>query len=204
MANTKITALPSATNAEVTPDTLAYVVTDPSGTPTSHKAERDDLGLLPGSYLDLVSLHQTIGPPAAGNATIATLFNPVRVGQTCTGMEVFWRGTASVTLRLSLYDYSSGLRLAFAEVTTTGTPGVYTATFGTPVSLDSKKYYYAACYETSGSKYLSFDGQISITTTPLRFRDYGIEFTFASGAGDSYPVSQYYGYVIELAPLLEG
>jgi len=199
-----LVALTQATNPELNDDSLAYVVIDPSGTPASRKTTLARMGALPDSYLDMVTLHQTIGIPSSGDYTIGVRFYPARASQKCTGIRVYWRGTSSVTLKLGLYEVGVGGILASGNVTTTTTPGIYTVTFGGAVALDPKKQYIASCYETSGSVFLSYAGNLTILAPPLRFRDYHITDSYYYDTGDINPTLPYVGYVVELEPLISG
>ena len=200
----QLVALTQATNTELNDDSLAYVVIDPSGTPISRKSTIARMGTLPESYLEMVGLHQTIGIPSSGNYTIGVRFYPARASQECTGVRVYWRGTSSVTLKLGLYEVGVAGILASGNVTTTTTPGIYTVTFGGAVALNPKKQYIASCYETSGSVFLSYVGNLTILAPPLRFRDYHITDSYYYEAGDINPTLPYVGYVVELEPLISG
>ncbi len=202
--STKVSALTAATNAELNDDSLVYVVTDPAGTPASKKSTLAKVGGLPESFLDMVKLHQSIGAPASGGYTIGVRFIAARASQTCTGVRAYWRGTSAVTLTLSLYEVgvSPGL-LASGTVVTTGSADYASVTFSPAQSLDPKKTYVAACYYAGGT-FLNYVPSLSITTAPLRFRDYHLVGSYYYDTGDVNPTSAYVNNDVELEPLVSG
>lgn len=201
--STKVSALTAATNAELTDDALAYVVTDPSGTPASKKSTLAKIGGMPKSYADLVHLHQTMGALNSGDYTLGVRFYAVRASQTCTGVRVYWPGgVGAVTLKLSLW--AAGSSVATGNVAANAA-GFYAVTFGSAYSLDPKVEYTASCWESSGTHYLGIVARIGITDIPQRFRDYFISYVYGYGAGDSNPSTNNPGaYSLELEPVVTG
>ena len=201
--STKVSALTAATNAELTDDSLAYVVTDPSGTPASKKSTLAQIGGLPKSYATLVNRHQTMGALNAGSFTIGVRFYAVRSGQSCTGVRVYWPGgKGALTLKLSLWVAGVNERTGNVAV---NAAGFYTVTFVSAYSLDPKVEYTVSCWETSGAWYLGIVERIGVTAIPQRFRDYFMSVVYSYAGGDSNPSTNNAGtWSVELEPLVSG
>lgn len=198
--STKVSSLTQATNVELADASLAYVVTDPGGTPASKKSTLARIGARPKSWLDRV--FEVCGATeslAAANATTGVNWIAARSGQTCTGVRFFWpsEGTAR-TIKVSLWETGSGTALKTANVTTTsGSAGYYTGTFASAQSLDTTKIYQVSVYETSGSVcYVGVlpatapGGQVLLQpiTRPIEMRDYTVvSGAFYNSSGDSRP-----------------
>lgn len=116
MANVKITGLTQATNAELTDDALAYVVTDPNGSPASRKSTLARLGLPPISFLEEWEDYYGFALNQNGDFTTGQSFVPRRVGQVCTGIRVYWNSATATTLTLSLWPTGGGGLLASGTV----------------------------------------------------------------------------------------
>lgn len=186
--STKVSALTQATNAELTDTSLAYVVIDPSGTPASKKSTLAQVGGLPKSLVDEAVLHHTFSTPIAGDYTIGTLFFPLRSGQTCTGVRCYWTGTSVVSLKMQIWEIVAGVYTSKANVTvtTTGSAGYFSGTFGSAVALDPKLQYAASLYETAGAVYQNFQTREPCLPTNLRLRDI-FYLAHNYGAGDAAP-----------------
>ena len=198
--STKVSALTAATNAELTDDALAYVVTDPSGTPASKKSTLAKIGAARKSWLDRVfevcGVTETV---TAANNTTGVNWVANRTSQTCTGVRFYWPEASVRTIKCALWETGSGTALKSVNVTTSGSAGYFTGTFASAQSLDCTKVYQVSVYETSGS--VVYVGVIPPTVpgglyvlSPItafeRMRDY----TVVSGAwygtaGDSQPVT---------------
>lgn len=209
--STKVSALTQATNAELSDASLAYVVTDPSGTPTSRKSTLSRLGALPDSYLDLIT--EVFSPTTAvisGNYTVGIAFAPARAGQSCTGVRFYWNEASARSIKCSLFD-RNGNSLKNATVTTSGSAGVFTATFGSAQSLSrSAGGYVVAMYETSGTVYQP--GEVPLTLYGVNmygllnnvfFRDYVVTGPGAYRAGDAFP-NTIFSSAYLLEPVISG
>ena len=210
--STKVSALTQATNSEITDASLAYLVVDPSGTPTSRKSSLDRLGTMKDSWVDDAGDLVTWAVGAASNTTGHYFIN-LRSGQTCTGIRVYWAGTTSRTLKLALYEDGTASPLASGTVTTTTTPGIYTVTFGSPVSLDRKKAYCATCYEQAGAQSMAATAMLvsgggfywlAPGYASGRYRDYVISTWAAYASGDALPGSLTTGSIYPVEPLVSG
>ena len=210
--STKVSALTQATNAEIADATLAYLVVDPSGTPTSRKSSLDRLGTLKDSWVD--DLRDLVTPTVgATNQTTGHYFITLRSGQTCTGVRVYWAGTAVRVLKLALYEDGNGTALKSATVTTTTTPGYYSVTFGSAQSMDRKKAYCITCYEQSGSESMALASMLvsgggfywlAPGYASGRYRDYVISTWAAYASGDALPGSLSAGSVYPVEPVISG
>jgi len=209
--STKVSALTQATNAEIADASLAYLVVDPSGTPTSRKSTLSRVGALPDSYLNLMT--EVFSPSSAvinGNYTVGVGFVPARSGQECTGVRFVWNEAAARTIKASLFD-RNGNSLKTATVTTSGTAGVFTATFSSAQSLSRSAHgYVVAIHETGGTRYQQGESAVTVYgvniygllgTVP--FRDYTVVGNGAYAAGDAFPSTQFASsYLIE--PVISG
>lgn len=210
--STKVSALTQATNAEIADATLTYLVVDPSGTPTSRKSSLARIGTLKDSWVDDAGELVTWAV-GVGNLSTGHYFLCNRSGQSCTGVRVYWAGTTVRTLKLSLWEDTVGTALASATVTTTTTPGIYSATFGSAVSLDRKKAYAVTCFENSNSQAMTSQQMISsggvywLGPWPAnggRYRDFMIATYAANSSGDALPGNVMSGYVYPVEPLVSG
>lgn len=207
--STKVSALTQATNAELA-GALAYVVTDPSGTPASKKTLLSRLGL-PPQYIadDLASIGtRTV---SAGNTTTGQYFVTRRGSQTCIGGRVYWPGATARTLKISLWQDTVTPALATATVATTGA-GVYSVTFGSPIALPRTTAFAITCWETSGTEQLDavsclISGsfyQNNPTTLGFRLQDYMLLNWGYSAAGDALIGTPNTGAYFPVDPLISG
>jgi hypothetical protein len=206
-----LVALPQATNAQLGDASLAYVVTDPSGTPTSGKSTLSRIGTLPDSYLDLIT--DIFSPSTAvigGNYTVGIAFAPLRAGQSCTGVRFLWNEASARTIKATLFD-RNGSALKTATVTTSGTPGVFTATFSSAQSLSrSAGGYVIAVYETTGAHYQPGENPLTLYGVNMygllgnvSFRDYTVTGPSAYAGGDAFPTTTFNTcYLLE--PVISG
>jgi len=209
--STKVSALTQATNSEITDDSLAYVVTDPSGTPTSRKSTLSRLGALPDSYLNLIT--EVFSPSVAvinGDYTVGIAFVPARSGQECTGVRFLWNEASARTIKATLFN-SGGTALKTATVTTSGTAGVFTATFSSAQSLSRNAGgYVVGIYETSGTRYQQGETPVTLYSVNIygllgnvSFRDYTVVGPGAYRAGDGFPQTTFStSYILE--PVISG
>lgn len=201
-----LVALPQATNLDMNDDSLAYIVTDPGGTPASKKSTLGQIGVLPKSLVDEAVLHHNFGAPIAGDYTIGTLFFPLRSGQTCTGVRCYWTGTSVVSLKMQIWEIVAGVYTSKANVTvaTSGSAGYFSGTFGSAVALDPELQYAASLYETTGAVYQNFQTREPCLPTNLRLRDiFYLQHYY--GAGDAAPnVADVATRLYALEPLLSG
>jgi hypothetical protein len=194
MANVKITGLTQATNAELEGSSLAYVVTDPSGTPASKKSTLERLGLPPVSFIEEQSAVYALGAIQTQDITLGCAFLPVRSGQKCSGVRIYWNSTGIATLKLALYAGNGGLE-ASVNITTTGTAGYYSGTFVSQVSLSRNVCYIASCYNTAGvALQLGETQRVAPTGSSIfpllqgqRFRDYVLAADGKYVGGDGNP-----------------
>lgn len=209
--STKVSALTQATNAEIADASLAYLVIDPSGTPTSRKSTLSRVGALPDSYLTLLT--EVFSPSTAvinGDFTVGVGFVPARSGQECTGVRFFWNEASARTIKASLFD-RNGNSLKTASVTTSGSAGVFTATFSSAQSLSrATQGYVVAIYETGGTRYQPGETPVTVYGVNIHgllgnvaFRDYTVVGAGAYAAGDAFPSTQFStSYLIE--PVISG
>jgi hypothetical protein len=204
--STKVSALTAATNAELTDNSLVYVVTDPAGTPASKKSTAAKIGGLPKSLVDEALLHHTFSTPIAGDYTVGTLFFPLRSGQTCTGVRCYWTGTSVVSLKMQIWEIVGGTYTSKANVTvaTSGSAGYFSGTFGSAVALDPKLRYAASLYETTGAVYQNYNTRQSCLPINLRLRDiFYLQHYY--GAGDAAPnAADVDTRLYALEPLVQG
>lgn len=209
--STKVSALTQATNAELADASLTYLVIDPSGTPASRKSTLARIGTLPDSYVDQVrEIYSSWAAVTNGNYTTGSAFIPARTSQTCTGIRFYWNEAAVRTIKCSLYRYSDGFSLATANVNTSGTAGVFTATFASPVSLSRDTACIAAIYDTAATRYAQGQAPSSIANaypigllTSVLLRDYAVIGQGMYGSGDAKPTSAHiYLYAVE--PVISG
>lgn len=195
MANVKITGLTQATNAELEGSSLAYVVTDPLGTPASKKSTLERLGLPPVSFIEEQSAFYALGAIQTQDITLGCAFFAVRSGQKCGGVRIYWNSTGIATLKLALYAGTGGGALASVNITTTGTAGYYSGTFGSSVSLSRNVCYIASCYNTAGAalqlgetqRVVLQGGGIFPLAPGQRFRDYLLAADGKFIGGDGNP-----------------
>lgn len=212
MANVKITGLTQATNAELEGSSLAYVVTDPLGTPASKKSTLERLGLPPVSFIEEQIAFYTLGAIQTQDITLGCAFFTVRSGQKCSGVRIYWNSTGIATLKLALYAGNAGLQ-ASVNITTTGTAGYYSGTFGSSVSLSRNVCYIASCYNTAGvgGQQLGETQRVVLQGSPLfplapgqRFRDYVLAADGKYAGGDNTPLSTNTQVFYPVEPLIDG
>ena len=209
--STKVSALTQATNAEIADASLAYLVVDPSGTPTSRKSTLSRVGALPDSYVTLIT--EVFSPSTAvinGDFTVGVGFVPARSGQECTGVRFLWNEASTRTIKASLFD-RNGNSLKTATVTTSGTAGVFTATFSSAQALSrSMQGYVVAIYETGGTRYQPGESPVTVYGANIHgllgnvaFRDYTVVGNGAYASGDAFPTTQFStSYILE--PVISG
>lgn len=190
--STKVSALTQATNLEMDAASLAYVVTDPSGTPASKKSALGRLGL-PTGWVDEVVATTGTQTLTAGTVTHGTVFLRLRDGQQGTGVRFWWAGgVGAQTVDVSLYEYAGNIASAATQVATASVScnaaGIYSGTFATPYTLVIGKLYSAAWYNaTYWSDYTSLPylGR----RDQVRFRDYYLidGGVYKSGGGAAAP-----------------
>lgn len=193
--STKVSALTQATNAELAGASLAYVVTDPGGTPASRKSTLARLGMPAVSFIEEQADFYTLGGIQVQDITLGCAFFTVRSGQTANGVRIYWNSTGIDTLKLALYAGTGGAALATVNVTTTGTAGYYSGTFASAVSLSRNVCYIASCYNTAGSgRQLGETQRVLLQGSPLfplapgqRFRDYVLAADGKYIGGDGNP-----------------
>lgn len=204
--STKVSALTQATNAELAGASLAYVVTDPSGTPASKKSTLARLGMPPVSFLEEWNDYYSFALNQNGNFTTGQSFAPRRTGQTCTGIRVYWNDATSTTLKLALYPTGGGAALASGTVASSSA-GYKSVTFGTPVSLTKSNSYVAAVWDgVKQAPELTASGKP--TTAAIAqgaiFRDFVILGWGYYAAGDASPGTVYTGVFYGVEPLISG
>ena len=197
--STKVSALTQATNIEQTDASLAYIVTDPSGTPASKKTTIARLGARGASLIDRVE--QICGAwPAVTTAdgTAGVFFVAARNGQSCTGVRFYWAEATVRSIKCSLWEVSSGTRVKNVTVNTSGSAGYFSATFATPQALTTSEQYVIGIWEASGTKAVdpltpatnpSGTRLLAPNTAPEKMRDYTIISGAyrASAGGDNRP-----------------
>lgn len=205
--STKVSALTQATNAELSTAALAYIVADPSGTPVSRKSTLARLGLPPVSFLEEWEDYYGFNVNASGDFTTGQSFVPRRVGQTCTGIRVYWNNATATTLTLSLYPTGGGAALASGTVASSSA-GYKSVTFGTPVSLTKSNSYVAAVYSAAlgQAPALVPSGKPTQPAIALgdKFRDFAIlgwGYYHTGNTSPSFPYSNAF-YAVE--PLISG
>lgn len=212
--STKISALTQATNAEMDDASLAYVVTDPSGTPASRKSTLGRIGIAPKKLIETAAQLFGAAPASvASDFTGGTAFMPRRSGQTCTGVRVLHNVASSQTLKLSLYPGAGGAALATVNVSASAA-GIYEGTFASPVALSAGTVYIAASWNAAYQpSYYTLTSPIAgsqtilwtIAAGPITFRDFLLVNWAMAVAGDNNPngfASSPNVYMIE--PLISG
>jgi hypothetical protein len=106
-------------------------------------------------WVDITQMSTQLAPTAqSGSDTVGCTFLVGQSGTwTCTGVVFYWvvaSGTKSV--KCSIWD-SAGTRLANVTVSSV-TTGVWTGTFGSPVSLTVNAPYWIGCWQTDASNYV--------------------------------------------------
>jgi hypothetical protein len=155
MANTKITGLTQATNAEMGAASLSYVVIDPSGTPASKKSTLARMGALPNSWVD--ETYAVIGatPLQAGTVTSGICFQRRRDSQQCTGVRLYWDGgVGAETLSVDLWEYNNLPTVSAGTNVATGTvvanaQGIVTGVFSSAYTLLPDKLYVASWHNAN-------------------------------------------------------
>lgn len=211
MANVKITGLTQATNAELEGSSLAYVVTDPLGTPASKKSTLERLGLPPKSFIEELTAYYGIAAMQTQDITLGLGFFPVRSGQTCTGVRIYWNSTVVATLKLALWAGTGG-ELASVNITTTGTAGYHSGTFASAVSLTQSVCYLASVWNTAGvatqlgesQRVVAQGSQIFPLVYPFRFRDYLLAADGKYAGGNNAPTQNNTNVLYPVEPLISG
>ena len=106
----------------------------------------------PGAVAEISGLAVAVGASVlSGSQTCGVRFFCDRA-KSCTGAKFYWPGgVGAKTIKVSLWD-ESGTRLANVSVSVNAA-GLYTATFGSPVSLTLGTRYRVSMWETGGSNY---------------------------------------------------
>jgi hypothetical protein len=207
-----LVALTQATNTELNDDSLAYVVIDPSGTPTSRKSTLARLGL-PPKYIANQVLQLATPTITTADSSTGQYFLASRVNQQCTGVRVYWAGGSVVTLKLSLWqDGVPGGALASGTVTTTGAAGFYSVTFGSPVSLTRTIAYIATCYEQTGTVAMAPSSMgpigsyyhLNPSFGGFLLMDYNMTTWAYAATGDALPGTITGGFLYPIDPLISG
>ena len=131
----------------------------------------------------------------AGTAsqTSGTTFYLTQAG-TCLGGQFYWAPNTTRTVRVSLWDFHTRTRLAFIDVSVSGT-GTYSGTFASSVALNAYQTYTVSFFEMSGTDYSYFNSNTSSSPVmgPLAPRPGGPGFewgTWANWSGsDVFPAS---------------
>jgi hypothetical protein len=207
-----LVALTQAANTELNDDSLAYVVIDPSGTPTSRKSTLARLGL-PPKYIANQVLQLATPTITTADSSTGQYFLASRVNQQCTGVRVYWAGTSVVTLKLSLWqDGVPGGALASGTVTTTGAAGFYSVTFGSPVSLTRTIAYIATCYEQTGTVAMAPSSMgpigsyyhLNPSFGGFLLMDYNMTTWAYAATGNALPGTITGGFLYPIDPLISG
>ena len=212
MANAKITDLTQATGSELTDNSLVYVVTDPSGTPSSKKSAVSRLGLPPKSLIETQLLYGTIGATGSGQSiTLGTCFLLRRSGQECTGVRLYWSGTSLATLSVKLYPGGGGAAIRSATITTTGVAGYYEVAFNTPYSFTDTtvSYVVSAWANTSlqlgeAQRVLPTGSSIFAIAPGFVFRDYILASDGKFSGGDNNPTQNNTQVLYPIEPIING
>jgi hypothetical protein len=204
--STKVSALTQATNAELASASLAYVVTDPSGTPASKKSTLARLGLPPASFLDEWQDWYGFATNSAGDYTTGNSFAPIRAGQSCTGIRVYWNDATATTLTLTLWASTGGSALASGTVASSSA-GFKSVTFGSAVNLTKGSSYIAAVHDgLQQLPQLNAGGKPSAPafTIGTRFRDYAILGWGYYASGNAFPGTAFVGIFYGAEPIISG
>ncbi len=111
----------------------------------------DGNGVDTGYVFSVVNIaNQKGGSNIASNTSVGMRFQVSRK-VSITGAQFYWSGAAQ-TVKVSLWT-RAGVRSASVNVTTTNVPSIWTATFGSPVSVNVGDVYYVVMWETSGTNY---------------------------------------------------
>ena len=153
---------------------------------------------LPASLLDLLKQqHFSPGAIGAGNFTVGTKFRPSRAGMQCKGIRFFWNDGAAPTVRVRLWK--GGVSLATATVAVAGV-GFYTANFAA-IDVQPHIDYFAATYETTGTKFIGKDSVSMLPVAPLLLRDVLLRDWGIYVAGDAEPSTSDPGFGYYVEPL---
>lgn len=161
------------------------------------------------SWVDLLtSKHGSFGGTSAGSYTVgATYVFTRRV--TITGIRFAWAGSASTTVRASLYRGTDGTKLATVDVGVSA-GGIYVATFASPhliAASDVAQYLACTIWQTAGSIYSLYTGGVgeagvsapfSVARSALVKENPG---RYASG--DAYPSSFTAGEFYAVEPVID-
>lgn len=203
--STKVSALTQATNSELADASIAYVVTDPSGTPASKKSTLARLGALPASVIE--DARGYYGTPASslGNYTVGTAFKPRRDSIDCVGIRVYWDDATATNLKLSIYPGAGGAALGTVTIASSSA-GYKTGTFATPVSLSRTTHYIAACWDgvrQTPASVANLDTLYPVQPGSI-FRDYILQKWALYDSGDTAPLTLASAYIYLVEPVLLG
>lgn len=165
------------------------------------------------SWVDLLSSkHSSFGETSVGSYTVgATYVFTRRV--TINGIRFAWAGSASTTVRASLYRFTDGTKLATVDVAVSA-GGIYTATFATPhliAAADVAQYLTCAIWQTGGSIYSLYTGGVgeagvsapfSVARSALIKENPG-RYAAGDASPSSFTAGEYYAVepVIDPAPV---
>jgi hypothetical protein len=211
----QLVALTQASNTELDAESLAYVVIDPSGTPTNRKTTLGRMGALPSSWVD--ETYAVIGPMAlqAGTVTSGICFQRRRDGQKCTGVRLYWDGgVGAQTLSIDLWEYNNLPTVTAGTLVATGTisanaQGIISGSFSGAYTLLPDKVYVASWHNASyWPNYLA--GPYFGLRDRSMFRDYVVVDggVYKSGGGANAAPDTSLGVgsanVFEIEPLVTG
>lgn len=206
--STKVSALTQATNAELAGASLAYVVTDPGGTPASKKSTLARLGLPSVSSIEEARAYYGTPASSATNYTNGLAFQARRDSCTCTGIRAYWDNATATTLKLSLFN-GAGTSLATVNVASSSS-GYKTGTFVTPVSLTRGTVYLAAIWDgvrqvpAPQAVYGTGGGGNYLVQPGTMLRDFWIANWGVYAAGDAAPTTVASGYLYLVEPIISG
>lgn len=209
-----LVALPQAANAAMTISSLAYVVTDPTGTPTSTKSTLGRLGALNTSWVDeVLSIVNPFSAVGTADFTIGTAFIAARAGQSCVGVRFYWAENAVRNIKVRIGDLSTGSTLATGTVATSGTAGIFSASFAAQ-SLTEGTVYYVSVYNTDAApnkRYIvgpagprvAAGGELISLTALRRYRDFVMVGNGLYAIADVAPTNNH-AYIYPVEPLISG
>lgn len=206
--STKVSALTAATNAELTNDSLVYVVTDPAGTPASKKSTLAQVGGLPKSWVDDLTAVLAFTGTTNGSYTVGAAFLPARSGQLCVGVRFYWPEASARTIRCTLCSIA-GAALKTVDVTTSGSAGYFSGAFAIGHSLTAGTAYLVGIWETSGAVYqtgkqsVAIMGEFVPSFAPRRYRDFTMVGQGGYALGDNGP-KNYHSFFYAVEPLISG
>lgn len=187
---------------------LAYVVTDPSGTPASKKSTLARLGVPSVSMIEEARAYYGTPASSAGAYTNGLAFQARRDSCTCTGIRVYWDSATATTLKLSLYPGAGGAALATVNVASSSA-GYKTGTFSSPVSLTRGTVYIAAVWDgvrqpPAPQAVFGSGGAAYLVQPGTMLRDIWVANWGLYVASDAAPSVVATGYFYLVEPLISG